>query len=205
MELSRELHHSLSLTQLPWDKNGSFQTMFTALYTTQDFSGTSYHRSPIAPELMPMAGHAEQDSEGHCTHCVLCACVPSCFSHVRFFGTLWTIARQASLSMGVLQARKLEWVAMPSSSGSYPLRDGTHGCCISHGGGFFTTEPSGKPMGFIHFSHSVVSDSLWLRGMLHTRLPCPSPTPRACSNACPLSRWCHPTISSSVIHFSSCI
>ena len=41
------------------------------------------------------------------------------------------------------------------------------------------------------FSHSVVSDSLPPRGLWHTRLPCPSPTPRACSNLCPLSWWCH--------------
>ena len=40
------------------------------------------------------------------------------------------------------------------------------------------------------------------QGLLHTRLPCPSPTPRACSNSCPSSRWCHPTIPSSVIPFS---
>ena len=52
-------------------------------------------------------------------------------------------------------------------------------------------------------SHSVVSDSLQPHGLQHTRLPCPSPTPRACSNSCPLSLWCHPTISSSVIPFSS--
>ena len=43
------------------------------------------------------------------------------------------------------------------------------------------------------------------RELQHTRLPCPSPTPRACSSSCPLSRWCHPTISSAVIHFSSCL
>ena len=42
-------------------------------------------------------------------------------------------------------------------------------------------------------------------GLQHTRLPCPSPTPRACSNSYPLSRWCHPTISSSVIPFFSCL
>ena len=47
------------------------------------------------------------------------------------------------------------------------------------------------------FSHSVMSDSLWPHGLQHTRLPWPSPSPRACSNLCPLSRWCHPTISSS--------
>ena len=54
-----------------------------------------------------------------------------------------------------------------------------------------------------HFSHSVMSDSLRPHGLKHTRLPCPSPTPGAYSNSCPLSRWCHPTISSSVVPFSS--
>ena len=57
----------------------------------------------------------------------------------------------------------------------------------------------------VHFSHSVVSDYLRPHGFQHARLPCPSPTPRACSNSCPLSQWCHPTISSSVIPFSSCL
>ena len=54
------------------------------------------------------------------------------------------------------------------------------------------------------FSCSVVSHSLWPCGLQHTRLPCPS-SPRACSNSCPLSWWCHPTVSSSVIPFSSCL
>ena len=57
-------------------------------------------------------------------------------------------------------------------------------------------------MGLLLFSHSVVSDSLWPHGLQHTRLPCPSPSPGACSNSCPLSRQCHPTISFSVIPFS---
>ena len=55
----------------------------------------------------------------------------------------------------------------------------------------------------IQFSRSIVSDFLWPHGLQHTRPPCPSPTPRAYSNSCPLSRWCHPTISSSDIRFSS--
>ena len=55
----------------------------------------------------------------------------------------------------------------------------------------------------VQFSHSVVSDSLWPHGLQHTRLPCPSPTPWAYSNSCPLSQWCYPTISTTVIHFSS--
>ena len=57
----------------------------------------------------------------------------------------------------------------------------------------------------VQFSCSVVSDSLQPHGLQHTRLPSPSPTPGACSNSCPLSWWCHPTISSSVIPFSSCL
>ena len=52
-------------------------------------------------------------------------------------------------------------------------------------------------------SPSVVSDSLWPYGLQHTRLRCPSSTPRAYSNSCPLSWWCHPTISSSLVPFSS--
>ena len=53
------------------------------------------------------------------------------------------------------------------------------------------------------FSCSVVCDSLRSHGLQHTRLPCPSPTPRGFTDSCPLSRWCHPTISSSVVPFSS--
>ena len=52
------------------------------------------------------------------------------------------------------------------------------------------------------FSYSVVSDSLWPHGLQHARLPCSSPTPEACSNSCPLSWWCHPTNSSSLVPFS---
>ena len=61
------------------------------------------------------------------------------------------------------------------------------------------------PKNSVQFSHSVVSDSLQRHGLQHTRLPCPSPTPGVYSNSCPLSQWCHPTISSSVIPFSSCL
>ena len=54
-------------------------------------------------------------------------------------------------------------------------------------------------------SHPVMSGSLLPHGLQHARLPCPSPSPRACSNSCPLSQWCHPTISSSVVLLSSCL
>ena len=58
---------------------------------------------------------------------------------------------------------------------------------------------------FLLFGHSAVSDSLHPPGLQHTRLPCPSPSPRACSNSWPSSQWCHPNISSSVIPLSSCL
>ena len=57
----------------------------------------------------------------------------------------------------------------------------------------------------VQFSCSVVSNSLCPHGLQHARPPCPSPTPRAYSNSCPSSWWCHPIISSSVIPFSSCL
>ena len=56
---------------------------------------------------------------------------------------------------------------------------------------------------FLLFSCSVMSDSLSPHGLQHARPPCPSPTPEVYSNSCPLSRWCHPIISSSAVPFSS--
>ena len=55
------------------------------------------------------------------------------------------------------------------------------------------------------FSYSVMSDSLWPHGLQHARLPFPSPSPGVCSNSCSLSWWCHSTISSSIVPFSSCL
>ena len=77
---------------------------------------------------------------------------------------------------------------------------------------FREAETNGKTEGQVsteslrgnQFSLSVVSDSLWLHEAQHTRPPCPSPTRRVHPNSCPLSCWCHITISSSVVPFSSC-
>ena len=65
--------------------------------------------------------------------------------------------------------------------------------------------PGDKLGSSVLVSCSVMSDSLWSYGLQHTRLPCPSPTPGVYPNSCPLSRWCHPTILSSVVPFSSCL
>ena len=60
------------------------------------------------------------------------------------------------------------------------------------------------PFSSVQFSCSVMSNSLWPHEPQHPRPPCPSPTPRVHPNSCPLSQWCHPTISSSAVPFSSC-
>ena len=57
----------------------------------------------------------------------------------------------------------------------------------------------------VQSSHLLIADSMGPHGLQQTRLPCPSPTPRACSNSCPSSLWWHQTIPSSVIRFSSCL
>ena len=61
-----------------------------------------------------------------------------------------------------------------------------------------------EPRDLVQFSHSVVSDALQPYGLQHTRFRVHHQTPGAYSNSCPLSSWCHPTISSSVVSFSSC-
>ena len=105
--------------------------------------------------------------------------------------------------------------SLPGSSvpGIFPGKSTGVGCHFLLQGIFLT---QGLSPGLLHcmqmlysltyqFSGSVMSNSLRPHRLQHARLPCPSPTPRAYSNSCPLSRQCHPTISSSVIPFSSCL
>ena len=68
-----------------------------------------------------------------------------------------------------------------------------------------TSKTSGYSYHSVQSGCSVWSNSSWPHGLQHARFPCPSPTPRACSNSCPSSRWCYPTISSSVVPFSFCL
>ena len=119
---------------------------------------------------------------------------------------------------GILQARILEWVAFPFSRGSSQPRDRTQVSGIA--GGFFTSWATKEVcysdnkllkgdekdiyifLSSVQFSHSVVSDSLRLHGLQHARPLCLSSTPGVHSNSRPLSRWCHSTVSSSVVPFS---
>ena len=73
------------------------------------------------------------------------------------------------------------------------------------GNAFLKLRSIDEDMVSVQSGRSVLTDSLWPHGLQHARLPCPSPAPRACTNSCPLSWRCHPTISSSVVPFSSCL
>ena len=102
---------------------------------------------------------------------------------------------------GILQARILERVSMPSSRGSSQPGDWTWVSCITSK--FFTIWATREAHTYIYklrtlfvllFSLSIVSNSLWPHGLQHARLPCPSPSPGVSSNSCPLSWWCYPSV-----------
>ena len=125
---------------------------------------------------------------------------------------------------GILQARIMEWVAIPFSRGTSWPRIKPRSPAMQ--ADFLPSEPPGKPeltrnnsnflfdnytiivlsvqFSSVQFSHSVMSDSLRPHELQHARPPCPSPTPGVHSNSCPSSWWCHLAISSSVVPFSSC-
>ena len=92
-----------------------------------------------------------------------------------------------------------------SKSGSYPPSHSWAGCPIQSLSCRVIKAPRQNKFSSVRFSRSVVSNSLKYHGLQHTRPPCSSPTPGVFSNSCPFNRWCHPTISSSVIPFPSCL
>ena len=108
---------------------------------------------------------------------------------------------QDSLTHGILQAEY--WCGLPYPPPEYLPHPGVKTvslCLLYWQVGSLPLVPAGS----VQFSRSVVSDSLWPHESQHTRPRCPSPTPGIYSNPCPSSQWCHRTISSSVIPFSSC-
>ena len=119
-------------------------------------------------------------------------CILSLFSHVQLFVILWTVACQASLSMGL--SRQECWNALLCHhTGDLPNPE-INPVSLMYSvlaGGFFITRAPGKPIyNSVQFNHSVLSDSWQPQGLQHTRLPCPSPTPGTCSNSCP---WVMPS------------
>ena len=115
------------------------------------------------------------------------------------------VACQAPLSMWF--PRQEYWSGLPFPSPRDILTQGSnlHLLCLLHWqADSLPLTPARKPLlCSFQFSGSIVSDSLRPNGLQHTRPPCPSPTPGAYSNSCPLSWWCHPIISSSVVPFYS--
>ena len=140
------------------------------------------------------------------------------FSHVQLFVTPWTAGCKASLSItnswSLLKLMTIKSVmpsnhlilclplispfwfyALDKTSTSFKVKE----LVLCRSEGVILCKRS------VQFSCSVISDSLRPHGLQHARLPCPSPTTGACSNSCPSSWCCHPTIPSSVIPFSSCL
>ena len=131
----------------------------------------------------------------------LCVFTISC---MRLLATPWTVARQAPQSMGF--SKQEYWSGLPFPPPGDLLHPGIQSWSPALAEGFFTTSTTwSNHSSSVQFSCSVVSDSLWLHGLQHARPPCPSPTPGVHPNSCPLSQWCRPTISSSVVPFSSCL
>ena len=112
-------------------------------------------------------------------------------------------SRPGSSTHGILQARTLEWVTIPFCRGSSWPRDQTGSFSLPEDS--LASEPPRDTFSSVQFSCSVMSDSLPSHGLQHARPPCPSPTPGVYSNSCPSRRWCLPTISPSVVPFSSCL
>ena len=130
-------------------------------------------------------------------------------SCVQLFAPPWTVAHQLPLSMEF--SRQEYWSGLPfpiagdlPDPGIKPVSLASPALASE----FFTNCATWEAQDYglsVHFNPSVVSDSLRPHGLQHGRLPCPSPIPGTCSNSCLLSRWCHPTISSSVVPFSFCL
>ena len=115
--------------------------------------------------------------------------------------TPWSGPRQAPLSMGF--SRQVYWSGLPfPSPGNLPHPGIEFACQHFATFVFFPVSLSLFISLSVQFSLSVVSNSLWSHGLQYARLPCISPTSRACSNSCSLGWWCHLTISFSVIPFS---
>ena len=130
----------------------------------------------------------------------MCACMLVHFSCVWLFATLWTVTCQAPLSMGF--SRQEYWSGLPCPPPEDLPNSGIEPASLMFpalAGGFFATSTT------LLLSCSVMSYPVRSHGLQHARPPCPSPSPGVCSNSCPLNQWCHPTISSSVISFSSCL
>ena len=141
----------------------------------------------------------------------VCVCVSTCvcaLSCVWPFATPWTVAHQVPLSLRFSRQEYQSGLPWPPPRWSFtPRNQILIFTSPALAGGFFNTSttlevPVNNQFRSVTQSCPTLCDP---HGLQHTRPPCPSPTPGAYSNSCPLSRWCHLTISSSVIPFTSCL
>ena len=133
---------------------------------------------------------------GFCFLVIVHVCMLNCISHVWLFAILWTIAHQGF-------SRQEYWRMLPCPPPgdlSNPVIQ-LNSPALQADSLLLSHHRSSLVIAIVQ-SLSCVSNSLRPHGLQHTRLPCSSPSPRACSNSCPLSWWCHPIISFSVILFS---
>ena len=131
-----------------------------------------------------------REGNGHPLQC-------SCLENPRDRGAWWAAVHWVAQSRTRL--KRLKSSSSSSSRILWELTFTEYGKWSTNGGSIIIIQVS------VQFSCSVMSNSLLPHGLQHAKLPCPSPTPAAYSNSCPQSQWCHPTISSSAIHFSSCL
>ena len=134
----------------------------------------------------------EEPTFGFVDFFLLIVCMLSC---VRLFVTPWTTARQVPLSMRFSRQEYWSGPPFPPPGDGYSLtRDPACVFCNGRWILYHWATQEAPSYWSLLFHRSVGSDSLRSHGQQHARLPCPSPSPRACSNSCPLSQWCHPTI-----------
>ena len=137
----------------------------------------------------------------------VCVCVHACMCSVTLHLALCDLMGCCYIHE-IVQERRHEMVAIFYSRLSSLPKDWAQVSCVSCiGRRILYTVPPGRHslVASVHFSRLVKADSLQPHGLQHTRIPCPSPTQGAYSNSCPSSRWCHPTISFSVLPFSFCL
>ena len=145
----------------------------------------------------------------YCIYPFICSYIHFWFCCL-FAKTCMTLCNPMNYSMpgssvhGFFQARILEWVAISLSRGSSLPRDGIHIFCLGRWILYHWAMREAFIFSSVQFSRSVVSDSLRSHEPQHTLPLCPSLTSGFHPNPCPISWWCHPTISSSVVPFSSC-
>ena len=149
-------------------------------------------------------------------HLILCHPLllpPSIFPSIRVFSSesvlcirwpkYWSFSISASSKYSGLISFRIDWLDLLAAQGT-PQHHNLK-ASILHCLAFFMVQLSYLYISSVQFSGSVMSHSFWLHGLQHASPPCPSPTPRVYPNSCPSSQWCYPTISSSVVPFSSCL